>query len=327
MNRRGMGMWRLSMLALGGMAAAAPVYLSYRRDLEEARRRVAAGSRVIETGCGRIEYATRGEGPAVLVIHGAGGGYDQAELLAEPFGEGYRYIIPSRFGYLRTQLPNDGSPAAQAAAYACLLDALNVERAAVLCSSAGGLSAVEFAARYPERTAALVMLAPDAWVPEQATDESKPGAARAAVEKVMLNVVLKSDLALWLVTNVAGSAMDYFVGVPQELGAELIPEERREVRRLIENVFPVSMRQRGLINDAENARHAPRAALESVAAPTLIVSAADDPFGTLPGARYTAEHIPGARLIELERGGHTLMGPGRSAVGEAVGFLREKWPV
>src|SRR5262249_14736413 len=52
-------------------------YINYRRDIHQARQRVSTGSRIVQTPCGPIEYALAGDGPPVLVVHGAGGGYDQ----------------------------------------------------------------------------------------------------------------------------------------------------------------------------------------------------------------------------------------------------------
>jgi hypothetical protein len=43
----------------------------YRRDVDAARRRIAAlERRSVETSFGRVEYLDRGDGPVVLVIHG-----------------------------------------------------------------------------------------------------------------------------------------------------------------------------------------------------------------------------------------------------------------
>jgi 2-hydroxy-6-oxonona-2,4-dienedioate hydrolase len=98
--------------------------ISYRSEIRRARARVAAGSRMLETASGPIEYAEVGEGRPVLVIHGAGGGYDQGlDLAAGLVRYGFRVIAVSRFGYLRTPLPKDASPAAQADAHAAVLDA------------------------------------------------------------------------------------------------------------------------------------------------------------------------------------------------------------
>ena len=48
--------------------------------------------------------------------------------------------------------------------------------------------------------------------------------------------------------------------------------------------------------------------LGEIRAPVLIVSAEDDLFRTLPGARYTAERIPGCELRILPSGGHLMVG-------------------
>ena len=63
-----------------------------------------------------------------------------------------------RPGYLGTPLGGNGSSEAQADVAAALLDALEVERVAVVGISAGGPGAIQFAARHPERTRALVLL-------------------------------------------------------------------------------------------------------------------------------------------------------------------------
>ncbi len=52
-------------------------YLLYRRDIGPAYERISTGSQIAPTRCGPIEYAVKGEGPPVLVVHGAGGGFDQ----------------------------------------------------------------------------------------------------------------------------------------------------------------------------------------------------------------------------------------------------------
>jgi 2-hydroxy-6-oxonona-2,4-dienedioate hydrolase len=50
-------------------------YTSYQRHLHQARERILTGSHIIHTPCGPIEYTLAGDGPPVLVVHGAGGGY------------------------------------------------------------------------------------------------------------------------------------------------------------------------------------------------------------------------------------------------------------
>ena len=62
-------------------------------------------------------------------------------------------------------------------------------------------------------------------------------------------------------------------------------------------------------------------ALESIRAPTLVISTMDDGFGTFASARYTASRIAGAKFIGYDHGGHVWVGHGaevRAAIAEFV---------
>jgi pimeloyl-ACP methyl ester carboxylesterase len=145
--------------AIAGVGLGALAYARYRPVRNAARARVSTGSHIAVTSCGPIEYSVAGEGPTVLVVHGAGGGFDQGLDIGDGLVRaGFRVIAPSRFGYLRTPLPGDSSPEAQADAHACLLDTLDIPDVAIMGVSAGGPSALQFALRFPARTRALVLL-------------------------------------------------------------------------------------------------------------------------------------------------------------------------
>jgi pimeloyl-ACP methyl ester carboxylesterase len=96
-------------------------------------------------------------------VHGIFGGFDQGLVTARGnVGEEFHSIVPSRFGYLRTPLIDDASPSGQADAFACLLDALGIQQAAIAGTSAGGTSAIQYALRHPDRCAALVLISSNA---------------------------------------------------------------------------------------------------------------------------------------------------------------------
>jgi 2-hydroxy-6-oxonona-2,4-dienedioate hydrolase len=77
-------------------------------DLKQAAARAAWNSVRITTPCGQIEYQEAGAGVPLLMIHGSGGGHDQAMAWAQPLvQQGVRVIAMSRFGYLRTPRPAD----------------------------------------------------------------------------------------------------------------------------------------------------------------------------------------------------------------------------
>jgi len=85
----------LGMLAV--VAAGVAVYLLFQADMQAARVKLLAGSRVLSTACGPIEVAEEGDGPPVLVAHGTGGGYAQGlNFLRRSVGEGFHRIAISR---------------------------------------------------------------------------------------------------------------------------------------------------------------------------------------------------------------------------------------
>ena len=108
------------------------VFWQYRRDMTQAYARVTSGGTIIDTACGPIEYTEFGDGPPMLMVHGSGGGYDQGAYFASVIGGDYRWIAPSRFGFLGSPAPAGANTPQQTDAYACLLDALGIERAGVV---------------------------------------------------------------------------------------------------------------------------------------------------------------------------------------------------
>jgi pimeloyl-ACP methyl ester carboxylesterase len=294
-------------LALAAVSAAL-AYGLYRRDLAAARARLAGASEIAATRCGPIEYADVGSGPPILVVHGAGGGFDQGlSIFGAALSAGsHRIIAVSRFGYLRTPLPSDASAAAQADAHACVLDALGIERAAVAAASAGAPSALQLAVRHPERVSALVLMVPAAYAPRpggEAAVRTPPGTLR------LFDTALRFDFVYWAIRRAAPSLLiSGLLGTPLEVVERADAAERARVGAMLDEILPVSDRRLGLVNDAMVTTTITRYALENISASTLAISAADDLYGTYEAARYTAEQIPGARFIGYPDGGHVLVG-------------------
>ena len=300
-------------------------YARFAGDLQRATQRVAHGSRMAATACGPIEYAEMGEGPAVLIVHGAGGGFDQGlEFGGELARRGFRVVAMSRFGYLRTPLPSDATPPAQADAHACLLDALGILRAAVVGVSAGAPSSLQFAIRHPERTSALFLLVPLAYRPDSAPTETPPGDSRRSgtLARFMLQRAVSSDLLYWLTLRLApGLVARTVLGTPPAALAQASREEQERAALMMEHIMPLGLRQAGLLNEARVAQGLAPYPLEKISAPTLVISMGDDLYGTFESARYTASQIRGARFIGYERGGHVALGHHRAILDELDAFL------
>jgi pimeloyl-ACP methyl ester carboxylesterase len=161
-----------------------------------------------------------------------------------------------------------------------------------------------------------VLAVPAAWSPDAGSD----GSAEIGSNDFIMNTVLRSDFMMWAITKMAGDQMISFLGVPAELQQSMTPKERENTERLIQMIQPVSQRYEGIKQDADNHQNRQWIALEQITAPTIIVDAKD--VVTYPGSKYTAEHIPNAKLVEFETGGHLLIGHGDEAIAAILQFMR-----
>src|SRR5438093_800969 len=251
----------LAGFAVGCLSGLA--YRSYQCDIGKARRRLLAGSDMVQTRCGSIEYALAGDGPPVLLVHGAGGGYDQGLEFGKPLAaSGFRVIAMSRFGYLRTPLPRDASAAAQADAHAYLLDALGIERAAIVGASAGAPSSIQFALRHPDRCTALALLVPAAYVPRSG---AAPPMHVSATTEFLFDTALKSDFLFWAATRLARRILiRALLATPPGVVENADAEEQARVSTILDHILPVSPRRLGLFNDAAIASSLQRYDLERI---------------------------------------------------------------
>jgi pimeloyl-ACP methyl ester carboxylesterase len=252
------------------------------------------------------------------VLHGTGGGWDQGIFAARglvPYG--FRIIAPSRFGYLRTPLAADASPAMEADTWACFLDALHLDRVAVMSFSAGTAPALQLALRHPDRVSSLVLVVP-------AAGGILPPQAKGPPPFVM-NVVLRYDLPMWVMLRWFPNTAYSLVGVPAAYVASAPTDETARLSEGMRMILPVRQRSRGMMNDAKSQSGSElRYPIESVSVPTLLISAQDDLYHTLAVARYAVDAIPQARLIQFATGGHFLLGHDEEVWPAVAAFLRER---
>ena len=297
----------LILVTLGIIVLSTLVAWRFQTDIDAARARVAHVSTVVQTPCGPIEYQEAGSGVPLLAVHGSGGGYDQGMALAHPLtSRGIRVIAMSRFGYLRTPMPEGASAEAQADAFVCLLDALNIPKAAVMGGSAGALSALQMAIRHPTRVSALILLVPLAYKPPSQGNSAAPMAPW--VENLMMKAI-GSDFLFWSGLHLArGQLIGTVLATPPELLSTASLSERARINAMMDTILPVSARSAGLRYDTAAGKSMTPARLDLVQAPTLIISARDDRYGTFASAEYLAKQIVGAKFLGFETGGHTLIG-------------------
>jgi pimeloyl-ACP methyl ester carboxylesterase len=286
--------------------------------MQQIRDRVAAASEVAKTRHGQIEYSSWGNGPAVLVVHGAGGGYDQGRLIPQMFGgDGYRWISVSRFGYLRSPLPDDASTVAQAEAFADLLDALGIDRVAVVAMSGGGPPSLQFAQHFPERTTALVLLSTAPFTPLVEGEQELP------IPLWLYQALFSSDFVFWAIVKFFPSSLDSIFDVSAEARARMSELDVAAVERMIDAFLPVTDRTVGLRNEAAAIDPLTHYDLAQITAPTLVVHAQDDGINAFAFGKYTAENIAGSEFMPLATGGHLLLGNIESVRERVNSFLSQ----
>ena len=262
---------------------------------------------IADTPHGPVEYETVGKGAPVLVVHGTPGGYDQGLAMAGVLPPGdFRAILVSRPGYLGTGMDGRESVDEQADLLAALLDAVEVDRAGVLCWSGGGPSSYRLAVRHPERVGSLVALAavskrleqPKEDLPTQLLFSTRPGD--------WLLRAMAAHAPKQLISSTLASEGDLTKEQLQERLEEVFADEkkRRFVLDLDATVRYGGARKAGFDNDMEQFTAIESLELERIQARCLLVQGSADTDVTPDHSEHAATTIPDAELVSLEAGTH-----------------------
>lgn len=209
----------------------------------------------------------------------------------EPLAEHLRLIVPDMRGFGQS---TDGLPESIASlAEDCvgLLDAVHVDRPAVICGvSMGGYVAQHVAARYPERVAALVLV--DTRL-EADTDEARAGRADLAASVGRVGQAILADA---MIPKLLGTSPEARALPGRSEAAELL-------RQMIESQ-PVATIQAAL--SALGGRPDMTDAMRRVTARTLLVVGAEDAITPPPCMEEAEAVIPNAKLLEVPHAGHLV---------------------
>jgi 3-oxoadipate enol-lactonase len=243
----------------------------------------------------------RGEGPAVLFVHG----YPlDRTIWRDPMDalEGFRRIAPDLRGMGQSDAPDLGyGMGTYAADLAALLDALGVEDVVLCGLSMGGYVAFEFLRRWRERVRGLVLM--DTRAEADGTEARRAREAAAAMAR----------------ESGAGAVAEAML--PRLLAPKTFTEAPELVDRLRRAIAesPVAGIVGALL--AMRDRHDSTGLLPTLAGlPTLVVVGEEDAIIPPEGARRLAGAIPGARLVVISGAGHL---PPVERPSETTAALRE----
>ncbi|RUQ04065.1 alpha/beta fold hydrolase [Curtobacterium sp. HSID17257] len=260
------------------------------------------------TGTGGIAVAVRGTGVPVLVLHGTPGGIASAEAMARFLpSDRFRVVTLARPGYSGTTLePDHPSLDDEADRYVALLDALGIDRVAVLAWSGGGPAAYRFAVRHPDRVRTLVVVAglSARWVPpepsfaEWVVAYTRAGAALAAfAARLLPSVVIRTAEAG--VSSLRGRALTAHV-------ADVLHDRprRRVLLDLSSSGNAGGRNRRGWDNDVRVLGAVDDLELGAVRAPTLLVHGDADTEVPMEHSARAAAVVPEVELLTLPGGTH-----------------------
>ncbi len=271
------------------------------QGLHKAQDRLDAyGAKSAQLSYGAMTYIDEGEGEVILSVHGIFGGYDQAYDSVKNRKDKNRLLAPSRFGYLGSDVRGEGTPKEQAAAFEELLDHLDIDRAFVLGTSAGGTPAIRFALDYPERVKGLILYCSAMPVPE------KP---KTYLEYQAPPEPLLSDYAMYLISPL----MPAMMGMPASTVQTIQPVAERKVGVVLD----------GRLTNPDMERNFDQYPIEALQAPVLILHSEDDPVASFEKVKQVQHRFPNLTLVSFPDGGHMMTGHGEEIDRALDNFLRQ----
>lgn len=241
----------------------------------------------------RLAVQTSGSGLPLVLLHAFPLDHGMWRR-QEPLAESLRLIVPDLRGFGGSTGSVPGGIADLADDVAELLDAVHLERPAVICGvSMGGYVAQHVAVRHPDRVAALVLV--DTKL-EADTPEARAARADLAGKVGRLGQSILAD-----------AMIPRLLAVPRSDADPLVVARHAENRLLLQSLIerqPVATIQAALA--ALGDRPDMTDAMRHVSVPTLLVVGAEDQI-TPPACLEAAEAIiPNAKLLIVPAAGHLV---------------------
>ncbi len=185
-----------------------------------------------------------------------------------------------------------------------VMDAVGFERAALFGLSEGGTASIVFAAKRPERTRALILNGTYPYIVASWDDMDRdPAEVRARLISEVDEDGSEVGVDYIPTTEQIARVQEMGRAARSEWGsgatAKCMFPSLRSIRQLamVERMSASPGMMRATIESAF--RIDVRPILPTISAPTLVIHARDDPM-PVQGGRYLADHIPGARYLEVD---------------------------
>jgi pimeloyl-ACP methyl ester carboxylesterase len=264
--------------------------------------------------CGDLSLAYRvfGDGPIELVVAGSFVSHvelfwtmPEFEAFFEQVGTFCRVVMFDKAGVgLSDPVPQVRTLDDRAAEIEAVMDAVGFRKAVLFGVSEGGPAAIVFAAKRPERTQALILTGTFCFSPLGWDDVDRDPSEWWAR---LVSMYPEVDKKYWLSSEQLARWQEYGRAVRSGWGSGaalkcLLPSVR-STRQLamLERMSASPGMARATMEAAF--RIDVRPILPTISAPTLVIHARDD-IHPVQGGRYLADHIRGARLLEVDGPDH-----------------------
>jgi 2-hydroxy-6-oxonona-2,4-dienedioate hydrolase len=252
-------------------------------------------SRYVTTPSGKIHYNDAGEGHPVILLHGSGAGasgWSNFRPNIEPLSGRFRVLAMDAPGWGRSDaaLPETYD---HPRAVLDVMNALDIDKAALVGNSMGGMTALTFAARYPDRISHLVTMGPGAFV-EVPTLFGAGGGPTEGL-KILFQAYADPSAATMkhlveIMTFDSASASD-------DIAAERAANAQSRPDHLAN--FLAGMRTGGPVRTGASVE-----AVMGIRTPSLLIHGRDDRVVPFEMSLRLVACIPDSRLVLLNRCGH-----------------------
>jgi len=257
-----------------------------------------AHQRWVQVGGRAVNAVDVGEGPAVVLVHGLGGNWQNwLEVIPTLVRAGFRAIAFDLPGFGHSEMPVQRiSIPGYGLTVDGVLDGLGVVGpAAVVGNSMGGFIAAEVAISRPQRVERLVLVSAAALWNEQA--RARPLVAASKVSRFYAPLIVSGWQVLARLPRLRHEALrSAGIRNPRAISAPLAYELLSGVGKpgfvdALQALYDYRIRDR----------------LPEIACPTLVIWGADDPLVPLRHAFEYEDLIPAARAVVFRATGHAPM--------------------
>ncbi|QDU66807.1 alpha/beta fold hydrolase [Engelhardtia mirabilis] len=252
-----------------------------------------------------------GEGPAIVFLHGAyGGAEDAIETLAPSLAADFRLISIDRpgHGYSQRGGARHDDPRGQGETIAAALEALGLERPILVGFSYGGAVAADLVARDPSRVGALVLIAAPLL----------PWGGGSDATDLVLGAPVAGPALAWLGASLLAEAI-----APAELDAVFAPEPVAE--SFDRSPTALAVRPGSLVANSRDIAHLNDELAESAApyadidVPVVLLHGLEDRTVWFDyHSEPVAQILPDADLRPIEGAGHLLLYTRTAEVVDAI---------